>query len=31
MAAKNNPQIFLDFHGHSAKKNVFIYGPDYKL
>lgn len=25
------PETFLDFHGHSAKKNVFIYGPDFKL
>ena len=24
-------QFFLDFHGHSVKKNVFIYGPEYSL
>lgn len=23
--------MYLDFHGHSTKKNIFIYGPDYKL
>lgn len=23
--------LYLDFHGHSTRKNVFIYGPDYKL
>lgn len=23
--------MYLDFHGHSTKKSVFIYGPDYKL
>jgi hypothetical protein len=22
-------QIFLDFHGHSGRKNVFSYGPPY--
>ena len=21
---------FIDFHGHSIKRNVFIYGPEYK-
>lgn len=21
--------VFLDFHGHSAKKNVFMFGPNY--
>lgn len=21
--------FFLDFHGHSVKKNVFLYGPEY--
>lgn len=25
------PDLYLDFHGHSAKKNVFLYGPEYKL
>jgi len=29
IAHKFNPFIFLDFHGHSGKKNVFMYGPDY--
>lgn len=23
--------MFLDFHGHSLKKNVFMYGPQYKI
>jgi hypothetical protein len=23
--------LFLDFHGHSIKKNVFCYGPDYQM
>lgn len=22
---------FLDFHGHSIKKNVFLYGPEYDI
>lgn len=22
---------FLDFHGHSLKKNVFFYGPEYDI
>ena len=22
---------FLDFHGHSQKKNVFMYGPDFPI
>jgi hypothetical protein len=22
---------FLDFHGHSLKKNVFTYGPEYDI
>lgn len=22
---------FLDFHGHSMKKNVFLYGPEYDI
>lgn len=22
---------FLDFHGHSVKKNVFLYGPEYSI
>lgn len=31
LAEEFKPLIYIDFHGHSAKKNVFIYGPDYKL
>lgn len=23
--------MFLDFHGHSQKKNCFVFGPDYPL
>lgn len=23
--------IYLDLHGHSIKKNIFMYGPDYSL
>lgn len=23
--------LFLDFHGHSTRKNIFIYGPDYRM
>ena len=23
--------FFLDFHGHSVKKNVFLYGPEYEI
>lgn len=22
---------FIDLHGHSIKKNVFLYGPDYPV
>ena len=22
---------FLDFHGHSSKKNAFLYGPEYSI
>lgn len=29
IADKISPLIFLDFHGHSAKRNVFMYGPNY--
>lgn len=28
---KDNLQLFLDFHGHSVKKNVFMYGPEYPI
>lgn len=31
LAQEINPLIYMDFHGHSSKRNVFIYGPDYKL
>ena len=24
-------EIFLDFHGHSRKKNMFLFGPNYNL
>lgn len=27
MNFRNNFLMFLDFHGHSTKKNVFVYGP----
>ncbi len=23
--------MFLDFHGHSTKKNVFVYGPEFPI
>ena len=26
-----NMFAFIDMHGHSVKKNVFIYGPDYSI
>ncbi len=28
---KNNLMMFLDFHGHSTKKNVFAYGPEFPI
>jgi murein tripeptide amidase MpaA len=28
---KNKFCLYLDLHGHSIKKNVFMYGPDYAL
>ncbi|CAD8109409.1 unnamed protein product [Paramecium sonneborni] len=28
---KNNLIAFIDLHGHSIKKNVFLYGPEYTL
>ena len=31
MAIKSSPLIYLDFHGHSAKKNAFMYGPNYPI
>ena len=31
LAAKHKPFVFLDFHGHSSKKYVFAYGPDYSI
>lgn len=30
-ASGQKPLVYVDLHGHSTKKNVFIYGPDYKL
>ncbi len=27
----NNVIMFIDLHGHSVKKNVFIYGPEYPI
>ena len=24
-------ELYLDFHGHSRKKNMFMFGPDYNL
>jgi len=27
----NNLISFLDFHGHSQKKNVFMYGPEFPI
>ena len=31
IAQKSNPFIYLDFHGHSTKKNAFMYGPNYSI
>lgn len=28
---KSNLLLFLDFHGHSIKKNVFMYGPEFPI
>lgn len=28
---KNNLFMFLDLHGHSTKKNIFAYGPEFSL
>lgn len=28
---KNRLIFFLDLHGHSVKKNVFLYGPEYEI
>ena len=28
---KENFILYLDLHGHSVKKNVFAYGPDYPM
>lgn len=28
---KENLIMFMDFHGHSTKKNVFMYGPQYSI
>ena len=27
----NNLIMFLDLHGHSVKKNIFAYGPEYPI
>ena len=24
-------ELYLDFHGHSKKKNMFMFGPDYNI
>lgn len=31
LASQIKPIIFIDFHGHSSKKNIFTYGPDYTI
>ena len=28
---KEDLMMFLDFHGHSVKKNVFMYGPEFSI
>ena len=28
---KHGVLLFLDFHGHSRKKNTFFYGPNYPI
>ncbi|CAD8082969.1 unnamed protein product [Paramecium primaurelia] len=28
---KNPPFVYIDMHGHSLKKNLFIYGPEYPI
>ena len=28
---KQRFSIYLDLHGHSVKKNIFFYGPDYSI
>ena len=28
---RENLVMFLDFHGHSTKKNVFMYGPEFPI
>ena len=28
---RENLLMFLDFHGHSVKKNVFMYGPEFPI
>jgi hypothetical protein len=28
---KNHFDLFIDLHGHSIKKNIFIYGPEYPI
>lgn len=31
MKSIKNPWMFLDLHGHSSKKNVFMYGPEFPI
>jgi cytosolic carboxypeptidase protein 2/3 len=31
MEFKGRLIMFLDLHGHSVKKNVFLYGPEYDI
>jgi cytosolic carboxypeptidase protein 2/3 len=31
IATMFKPFMFFDFHGHSSKKNIFAYGPDYSI
>lgn len=28
---QGDAMIYLDFHGHSVKKNAFAYGPEYSI
>ncbi len=28
---KSRLLFFLDYHGHSVRKNVFLYGPEYEI
>lgn len=31
MVHKKRFNLYLDLHGHSVKKNVFMYGPDFSI